>query len=42
MKKYVIAFCLLGMSGGFVSAQDYVSKVWVSDQGDGTYKNPVL
>ena len=30
------------MSGGLVSAQDYVSKVWVSDQGDGTYKNPVL
>lgn len=22
--------------------QDYVSKVWISDQGNGTYKNPVL
>ena len=42
MKKYIIAFYLVGMSGGLVSAQDYVSKVWVSDQGDGTYKNPVL
>ena len=42
MKKYIIAFCLVGMSGGLVFAQDYVSKVWVSDQGDGTYKNPVL
>ena len=36
MKKYIIAFYLVGMSGGLVSAQDYVSKVWVSDQGDGT------
>lgn len=36
------SFCLVGMSGGLVFAQDYVSKVWVSDQGDGTYKNPVL
>lgn len=42
MKKYIIAFYLVGVSGGLVSAQDYVSKVWVSDQGDGTYKNPVL
>lgn len=32
------SFYLVGMSGGLVSAQDYVSKVWVSDQGDGTYK----
>ena len=26
MKKYIIAFCLVGMSGGLVFAQDYVSK----------------
>lgn len=25
-----------------VFAQQYVSKVWVSDNGDGTYKNPVI
>ena len=25
-----------------MTSPDYVSKVWVADQGDGTYKNPVL
>lgn len=25
-----------------VTAQEYISKVWVADQGDGTYKNPIL
>lgn len=25
-----------------LESQPYVSKVWVSDNGDGTYKNPVL
>lgn len=25
-----------------VSAQNYVSQVWVADQGNGTYKNPIL
>ena len=30
------------LSIGTASAQNSVSKVWVADQGDGTYKNPVL
>ncbi len=29
-------------SKGQVTTSGYVSSVWVSDQGDGTYKNPVL
>lgn len=42
MIKHIIAFCMLGIYSGLISAQSYVSKVWVSDQGNGTYKNPVL
>ena len=26
----------------FAQSSDYVSQVWVADQGDGTYRNPVL
>lgn len=39
MRNITIVFCLLLSSLISVSAQ---SQVWVSDQGDGTYKNPVL
>lgn len=43
MKKNAITLLL---SAAFVlgaqAQQDYVSKVWVADNGDGTYKNPVL
>ena len=40
--KRLITLCLLG--GCFLSApaQNYVSQAWVADQGNGTYKNPVL
>lgn len=41
MKKFVLAACLVTL-GTSTFAQNYVSKVWVSDQGNGTYKNPVL
>lgn len=41
MRKIVLAACLLTLGTGSF-AQNYVSKVWVADQGDGTYKNPVL
>lgn len=40
--KRILILGLLGISVGIAYAQNYVSKVWVSDQGDGTYKNPVL
>lgn len=44
MKKQWIIVCLSGMLTASVQAQqsNYVSEVWVADQGNGTYKNPVL
>ena len=36
------AFCILSYSQHDNANQYYVSKVWVADNGDGTYKNPVL
>ena len=45
MNRRIITSLLLGCSlAAAVQAQtgDYVSKVWVPDLGDGTYKNPVL
>ncbi|MGL4519801.1 MAG: glycoside hydrolase family 43 protein [Phocaeicola sp.] len=41
MKK-LLTLCLLGASFLAAPAQNYVSKVWVADQGNGTYKNPIL
>ena len=34
-------FCLMNCDLN-VSAQSTVSKVWVADNGDGTYKNPII
>lgn len=39
--KFAI-FILLSLFNGIVLAQNEVSKVWVSDLGNGNYKNPVL
>ena len=36
---FIILFCF---SATLAAQQNYVSKVWVADNGDGTYKNPVL
>ena len=43
MNKFLAltALCCLGTFQAH-SQTNYVSKVWVADQGDGTYKNPVL
>jgi beta-xylosidase len=41
MLKYVLAILLYFISVAS-SAQNYISKVWAPDNGDGTYKNPVL
>ena len=41
MKK-LMTLCLLGASLLTGAAQNSVSKTWVSDLGNGTYKNPVL
>jgi beta-xylosidase len=48
MNKYltsILAFCLLGLYSTPLYAQkndSQISKVWVADNGDGTYKNPIL
>ena len=43
MKTIVLSILLGSCMLPALQAQDnYVSKVWVADQGDGTYKNPVL
>ena len=41
MKSTFISALLLAISLG-ANGQNYVSKVWVADQGNGTYKNPIL
>ena len=41
----IISFFLISLSNAQVSistSNNYVSKVWVADNGDGTYKNPIL
>lgn len=38
---YLITLLVFGLSN-VANAQSYVSNVWVADQGNGTYKNPVL
>jgi beta-xylosidase len=40
--KNLIAIIVLAISLNAFSQKPYVSKVWVADNGDGTYKNPVL
>jgi hypothetical protein len=41
--KNIVCFFILSLSfSPAISAQNYVSKVWVADQGDGTYINPII
>lgn len=41
--KVILFSLLIGSSiTTFAQSTDYVSQVWVADQGDGTYRNPVL
>lgn len=42
MKICSALFCLLFAHPVTAQTKPYVSKVWVADNGDGTYKNPVL
>lgn len=44
MKKTTLWLCgcMMAMCMPLSAQQNYKSEVWVSDQGDGTYKNPVL
>lgn len=36
-----LGLCLL-MTTPAIAQENYVSEVWVADQGNGTYKNPIL
>jgi len=47
LKKFIFlivlnALCILSYAQGNQQNEKYVSKVWVPDNGDGTYKNPIL
>ncbi len=42
MKKTLLFIFTLSISVGVFAQKPNVSKVWVSDQGDGTYKNPII
>src|SRR3954469_3755953 len=48
MRYFTLLFVLMGLASvaqkkvAVVAAPKYVSKVWVADQQNGTYKNPVL
>lgn len=44
MKKTIFVFTLCSLMAlpSLQAQENYVSKVWVADQGNGTYKNPVL
>jgi beta-xylosidase len=45
LPKYRLSLLLVGFiitSGLFSQNKNYVSKVWVADNGDGTYKNPII
>ena len=42
MKKYILGIFLLNVICVFAQETTAVSKVWVADNGDGTYKNPIL
>ena len=41
-KKNILFVFLCCLSVTVTAQQNYVSKVWVADNGDGTYKNPVI
>lgn len=41
-KIYSLLLLVLSMNVLQLKAQPYVSKVWVADNGNGTYKNPIL
>ncbi len=42
MKSLITTIVLLAAAVVAGAQENYVSKVWVADQGDGTYRNPVL
>ena len=41
-KNYILGLLVVLFTGISSLAQNEISKVWVADNGDGTYKNPIL
>ena len=41
-KNYILGLLVVLFTGISSLAQNNISKVWVADNGDGTYKNPIL
>lgn len=39
---FLASFLILFSFSSFAQTKNYISKVWVADNGNGTYKNPVL
>lgn len=39
---FTLAFAFAGQNASAQTGKPFVSKVWVADNGDGTYKNPIL
>jgi beta-xylosidase len=42
MNKYLIILFFINSIGLLAQQKEYISKVWVADNGDGTYKNPII
>ena len=42
MKAILFSLVIVSSITAFAQSTDYVSQVWVADQGDGTHRNPVL
>ena len=42
MKKTILTVCLFALASAASAQTPYVSKVWVADNGDGTYTNPII
>lgn len=42
IQQLILIVVVLCFAEGSIAQQNYLSKVWVADNGDGTYKNPVI
>jgi beta-xylosidase len=42
IKQIVVAIITAAILSGTIQAQPYASKVWIADNGNGTYRNPIL
>jgi hypothetical protein len=42
MRRPIVPLIILAGTLAAQSGKPYLSKVWVADRGDGTYRNPIL